>query len=84
MHKYNFYDFISSILSLTLVSIIWMKFFEFTPHWEIDAIGIDTLRNYFAKLKNLFRKTNMGQKKFLILVSLYVTGFLTQLKKRLV
>ena len=38
------------------------EIFEFAPHCSIGT------RNKFSKRKNSFRKTNMGQKAFLILV----------------
>ena len=50
------------------------KIFEFAPHCWTDT------RNNFVKLKNPFCKTNMGQKQFLILITLYGTACLTQLK----
>ena len=55
------------------------EIFEFDPHCRIGA------RNSFSKLKNPFRKRNMGQvAQFLILVPLFGTTCLTQLKERCV
>ena len=51
------------------------KIFEFALHCRI------TTRNNFSKFKNHFRKTNMGQKQFLILVLLSGRACLTLLKK---
>ena len=45
------YNFVDNTCSFYLNEI-----FEFAPHCSISA------RNNFSKLKNLFRKTNIGQK----------------------
>ena len=45
-----------SSLSIKAVLFYLNEIFEFAPHCRIDT------RNSFAKLKHLFRKTNMGQK----------------------
>lgn len=59
------YNFVNNICLYHLNEI-----FEFAPLCRID----------FAKLKNPFRKPNMGEKQVLTLVPLYVTACLTQSK----
>ena len=54
------------------------EIFEFAPH-----CGIGT-RNNFSKLKILFGKQIWDKKQFLILVPLFGTACLTQLKERIV
>ena len=52
--------------------------FEFSLHCSIGR------SNKVSKFKNPFRKTSMGKKLFLILVTLFGTVCLTHLKERIV
>ena len=71
---FQYYNFVSNTCPYYLNEI-----FEFDAHYRIGT------RNNCSKLKNPFRKTNMGQKKqFLILAPLVGTACQTQLKNRMV
>ena len=54
------------------------EIFEFAPHRRIG------IRIKFSKLKNLFRKTNMGKKQFFVLDPLFGTVCLTHLKHQII
>ena len=73
MHKYYNLQFVNNTCPYYL-----NKIFAFAPNCRIGT------RINFSKPKNPFRKRNMGQKTISILVPLFGTACLTQLKKRII